>query len=210
MGGSSGGYTPPPRDYGSRGEAVERDCYQLRFETHLRMNAGGPVQAKGAVLEVLEMPVTPRTDTLPLTGMQEDVPAVPRVPAVLGPRLAAIDDDGKVVGTILDQASELLRCMGEGIAYVADVLDATADVNKVWIRPSDVSRAAGIYGIDGEVTTGSFSVKVVSQSDENTDVIAGPNRISRESTCELRSLLRIPVRFEANVGPSGDAEVNLK
>ena len=100
--------------------------------------------------------------------------------------------------------------MGEGIAYAADVLDATADVNKVRIRPSDVSRAAGIYGIDGEVTTGSFSVKVMSQSDENTDVIAGPNRISRKSTCELRSLLRIPVRFEANVGPSGDAEVNLK
>lgn len=185
MGGSSSDQYWSPRHSGPGGQEDEVDCFLLQPLEKLQMARNGPLQAPGAVLEVL------------------------KVQAGAGTAVAVVDDDGEIVGTILNQAAQLLRCMNQGVAYVAEVLNSTADVNSVKVRPSDVSSAAGTYGVDGEATEGSFSVEV-ENPDRATDVLAGPNTISRESICELRSLLRVAVQFGARVETSGAATVFLR
>ena len=228
MGGSDPGrYAPPPRDYGAADE-TERDCFQLKFKTDLQMTDGEVAREVGAVLEVLEVPVVLSSLTVssavsleesPIEdavagqdelSVQESLSLVPVEPEVSVPLVTAIDDDGNIVGTITDQTPDLIRCMDQGVAYVAEVLDNTANVNKVWIRPAETSRAAQTYDVDGEITVGTFDVEVRSRSDQSTDVIAGANTLSRENICELRSLLRVSAEFDARVDPSGDAEVSLK
>ena len=185
MGGSSSAkHWQPSREPG--GPKEDDDCLSLQFPENLQMAADGPVHAPGTVLEVM------------------------KTQAGSGTVLVAVDDNGEIVGSILNHVPRLLRCMNRGIAYVAQVLDATANVNRVSIRPADDMNAVGAYDVQGTVTVGRFSVIVESRSDMTSDVRAESNVISRDGICELRSLLRADASFEAQIDKYGSATIMPK
>lgn len=182
MGGSSSDkHWQPSREPG--GPTDQDDCLTLQFSEHLQMAADGPVHAPDTVLEVM------------------------KTQAGVGTVLVAVDDNGEIVGSILNQVARLLRCMNRGVAYVAEVLDSTANVNRVSIRPADAMNAAGAYDVQGTVTVGRFSVIVESRSSMTSDVLAESNVISRDGICELRSLLRADASFEAQIDSLGTATI---
>ena len=182
MGGSGdtrGGRSP---DVGGSGEAGS-DCTLVRFFTNLLPTARAGTRSPGDVLEIC------------------------RVDVGGNPTVAAIAEDGSVVGTVLEEVARLLRCMATGFAFVAELHREAAGVHTVLIRPASVAEAAGSYTVATAVVVGVFELELSDPADIATDVVAGPNVLGRVGICELRSLLRAAARFEAHVDSTGFAAV---
>ena len=105
MGGSGGGGGDYRGGGGGGGEPPKQDCGSLRFTTTLEQPIGVPEHRRGTVLELLRA--------------QDDG----------RPVIAAVDDDGTVIGTVTDELPALLRCTGDGWAFVAEVITVNYGVH---------------------------------------------------------------------------------
>lgn len=91
------------------------DCQRLRFET----TVASPQPAAVAALSVNdELDVVLR-------------PGSGNVPPVVEIRRR----DGTVVGGLIDRVTEVLRCLQEGVSFVAEVLSISGGAVRVEIRP---------------------------------------------------------------------------
>ena len=98
MGGSGDNYRPHAETLGGLAGGNQRDCAQIRFVTTLQQSANSPVHEVGEILELLRVP----SHELFVIG--------------------AVDDDGSIVGTVIEELPDLLRCTASGFAYVAEIL----------------------------------------------------------------------------------------
>ena len=53
-----------------------------------------------------------------------------------GPFIAAVDDSGQIVGSLIDRVAELLRCIQSGYTYTAEVLRISGGSVRVRVSPS--------------------------------------------------------------------------
>ena len=105
-GGGGGGYADQHR-HAAREEEQDESCKSLRFPTNLAPVDGAPVHKSGTVLSVY---VTP-------AGV-----------------FAAVDHDGKMVGTIIERVEMLRRCTDLGVSYEAEVTDEFLGTHTVEVR----------------------------------------------------------------------------
>lgn len=176
----------PPREFVSPGEpGIERDCTKVRFVTTLQQPPESPEHRPGDTFELLRV----------RTG---DAIAI-----------AAVDEDGQIIGTVVEELADLLRCTGEGVAFVAEVTSVSYGIHSVRVRASDLDATIGRrYQLSSR--TGGFSGVVVLAPDSiqlEADIIIGDKAFVRAATCELRSLLRAGVRLFGDVGDDGDVVV---
>ena len=107
MGGTGdGGYSDRHRHVGQE-ESQEDSCRSLRFTTNLSPVEGAPIHEPGAVLSVAHTPV----------GV-----------------FAAVDHDGRIVGTIIERVEMLRRCTGLGVSYEAEVTEQHLGTHTVQVR----------------------------------------------------------------------------
>ncbi len=180
--GGSGDHDPYRPDIGSGGgDTPQRDCTKVRFATTLQQTASAPTRPVGTILELL------------------------RVAAGGATVIAAVDDSGQILGTVVEELADLLRCTASGVAYVAEVTGSTHGVHTVAIRASDRSVAAsGSYGIVGAGGPTTDAVALDPGADDvAAEIAVGALRLVRADICELRSLLRVGVPFHATVDAAG-------
>ena len=182
MGGSGGGGGDYRGGGGGGGEPPKQDCGSLRFTTTLEQPIGVPEHRRGTVLELLRA--------------QDDG----------RPVIAAVDDDGTVIGTVTDELPALLRCTGDGWAFVAEVITVNYGVHSVVVRAADrVAVTAVAYTAAGGPAS-LEPVVLVDAAPVPVDLVIGTATMSRSGICELRSLVRANVPFVGTVGPAGEGD----
>ena len=112
MGGAGGGGYADQHRHAGREEEQDESCKSLRFTTNLAPVDGAPVHKSGTVLSVY---VTP-------AGV-----------------FAAVDHDGKMVGTIIERVEMLRRCTDLGVSYEAEVTDELLGTHTVQVRAASGS-----------------------------------------------------------------------
>ena len=107
--------------------------------------------------------------------------------------IAAVDDDGTVIGTVTDELPALLRCTGDGWAFVAEVITVNYGVHSVVVRAADrVAVTAVAYTAAGGPAS-LEPVVLVDAAPVPVDLVIGTATMSRSGICELRSLVRANV-----------------
>jgi len=120
VGGSGDKYRPHAETLGGEGRGNERDCAQIRFLTTLQQATSAPVHDVGDLLELLRIP----SGELFVIG--------------------AVDDDGVIVGTVIEELADLLRCTASGFVFVAEVESVDHGIHHVRVRPSAIEGALPI------------------------------------------------------------------
>jgi hypothetical protein len=176
-------YRRPLRDTASPSGAqeIERDCTKLSFVTTLQQRPSSPVLVIGETLELL------------------------RVPTGEAIAIAAVDDGGRIVGTIVEELADLLRCTASGVAFVARVVTVSHGIHTIRVRSSDVTSACeGSYRTSAppRSVTGQLAL-TPNTTDVQADVVVAENTLARDGICEVRSLLRSGVPLRARVDGDG-------
>jgi len=107
-GGGGGGFPGSSGGGGGAGSGV--DCYQLTFET----TVASPVASILATLSVRDI-----CDLTLLSGPT---------------RIAVVTSSGAVLGAIANRWEDLVGCIGQGVAFEAEMLTVTSPV-RVRVRP---------------------------------------------------------------------------
>ena len=184
--GGSGNYDPYRKDLAfSAQPSSERDCMAVRFSTILQQPVNAPTHAEGTVFELLRVATSGAT------------------------AIAAIDDDGQIVGTVVEELADLLRCTASGVAYVAYVTSVSNGIHTVSVRAADVTMAeAGTYRASGVASAITDKVELEPAPMEvGAEIVVGTNRLVRAGVCEIRSLVRVGVIFDATVQSDGAVTV---
>jgi hypothetical protein len=179
-GGGGGGGDYRPRGDGGGGSDPQPNCSGLRFATTLEQPHGAPVHGRGAVFELV------------LT------PSGGRVVVV------AIDDDGDIIGTVVDELPNLLRCMDSGWAFVAEVVTVNYGIHSVVVRPAVLHEGAGAYwSAPGSPTSGPLQLV----GSAAVDVVVASTLMDRSGIAELRSLVRTGTPLDGEVAADGATTV---
>lgn len=182
MGGSGGGggdYQPTGGG-GGGGPEPQPNCAGLMFPTTLEQPHGVPERRRGTVLELVP------------------------TPAQGGTVVVAIDDDGNLVGTVVDDLPNLLRCLDAGWAFVAEVVTVNYGIHSVVVRPAVIDERPGAFGSPpGSADAGPL---VLAGSDA-LDVAIGSVALDRPGIAELRSLVRSGAEIEGEASTGGSATV---
>ena len=185
--GGSGSSDPYRPDISTGGGAPpERDCTKLRFSTTLQQPPAAPTHPVGAVLELVRVATGGAT------------------------AIAAVDDNGHIVGTVVEELADLLRCTASGVAYVADVRSAPHGIHTVAVRASDraVAVSQPYSAVGSPIPTTDQAALDPDPADIGAEIVIGANRLRRTGLCELRSLLRVGVPFDGTVNAAGAAALS--
>lgn len=125
--------------------------------------------------------------------------------------VGVLDQNGVLVGSIIDELDRLLPCLSQGVAFIAEVIVVNHGVPSVRVSAASVSRVEGAakgsgdglvspapgseltLRLDGDGESSSVS-KVVAVCDG--EVIA---EVSHARLSELRALLRVGVEFSVEM-----------
>jgi len=158
-----------------------RGCMALRFSTTLQQSPDAPAHTSGSVFELVRVATGGAT------------------------AIAAVDDDGQIVGTVVEELADLLRCTADGFAYVAEVTAITYGIHTVAVRAADPAIATShVYtaATNASPTTAQVGLNP-GPKDLEAEVTVGSNRLGRPGICELRSLLRVGAPFEGIIDAAG-------
>jgi hypothetical protein len=187
--GGSGVYDPYRPDNSSGGEVQsERDCTRVRFSTILQQPVDAPEHSTDTVFELVPV----------MTGAATVI--------------ATVDDNGRIVGTVVEELADLLPCIRSGVAYVAEVTKCINGIHTVAIRPSDRATVTGaVFSINGVArpTIGLLSLNP-DLTDIGAEIVVDSECLRRSEVCELRSLLRVGMQFDATVGADGTVVVSQR
>jgi hypothetical protein len=110
--------------------------------------------------------------------------------------VAVIDDDGALVGTVVEEVADMLRCLRSGVAFIAEVRGLNLGLHRVEIRASDrVNVSGGVFDAPAGVIEA--PVELVTGDPLPVDLRVGEVLLGRRGICELRSLVRVGVPFRA-------------
>ena len=126
--------------------------------------------------------------------------------------VGAFNDEGDLVGTIVDELGLLLPCLSQGVAFVADVI-ASGVVIEVAVRPASGALVERNPATVGSPPTASGALELEPNNDEFPAGVVhvdngGRLPIEHERFCEVRALLRVGVRITTEV--HGSSTVGLK
>jgi hypothetical protein len=173
MAGSGDKYRSHLGTQGGSAEEGERDCAQVRFVTTLQQSPNAPVHHVGDLFELLRIP----SGELFVVGV--------------------VSDDGFVVGTVIEEIPELLRCTAAGFAFVAEVLEVSQGIHRVLVRPAEIVNALR-YSCQLPIllSSGPSQLTMVTSSNiPEAEVSLDSASLNRTQICEIRSLLRVGVVF---------------
>ncbi len=185
MAGSGGGGTW--RDAGSDvGSPV--DCAQLRFQTNIQV---GPELAdpNGDVLEVARTQASPNGPTI----------------------VAVVDDDGRILGSIVEDLARLTECLDRGVAFVALLQRNQDGLLTVMVRAADPAQAAGRYLLQAPIVGDSMGPIELIDTDLGTAarLAAAQTPLATEGTSELRALIRAGARASWHAIPETSDEISV-
>lgn len=192
--GGTGSYDPyrPDPSGGSGGPDEQIDCSALRFPATIQVADEPVAVTSGEVLEVLRVE---------LDGVMV---------------VAAINETGQLIGTIIDGLDRLLPCLTGGVAFVADVLTVNYGTPSVRVTAAQVARCTTPeLSLVGSVPVGQLGTLQLAEPGRELPI---PMRVTCESAgqtaacahprvCEIRTLLRVGVQLTAMVTASGTARL---
>jgi hypothetical protein len=116
--------------------------------------------------------------------------------------VGVIDDHGALVGTVIEEVTDMLRCIRSGVAFIAEARALNLGLHRVEIRASDRANVSRyLFEAPALVTEG--SVELVSDDDLPVDLRVGDVVLGRRGICELRSLVRVGVPFRGTPADGG-------